>query len=347
MSALIFGTILVFFALCLLRGLNTLQYQPNVVKNFSIVIAVKNETENLPFLLVSLLSLDYFEGAFEVIFVDDHSTDGSFQTLSVYCDNVEGYSIYKLTDEQKGKKAAMQLGIAQAKYDWIALTDADCVVPPEWLKTINMHIQNNKQVSMFVGYSPETYVHPFQYFRQLVSAIIYASGIYSGFPFSCSGRNLVFERTTFNEIKGYDGFDQFNSAEDKILLQKFRSAKKIISYMPYPPIFTKPADKNILKNQNLRRYGTLLISSLPWQIFMVVIGLLLIAMPVEFVLWHSPSVWSSMLIIYIFATNLMILLGCILHKERIHLLYLLYALVFPYYLLFQMSRGMIKKWKWR
>jgi len=347
MSALIFGSILVFFSLCLLKGLNTLPYQPITAKNFSIIIAVKDESDNLLSLLLSLLGLDYFSGAYEVIFIDDHSTDDSFRTLSKYCAKVDGYSVYQLPEGQNGKKAALELGIQKASYGWIALTDADCIVHPEWLKMINTHIQNNEQVSMFVGYSPESFVSSFQYFRQLAAANIYAAGIYSGFPFSCSGRNLIFHRDSFEEVGGYEGFHHLSSGDDKILLRKFTTTKKVISYIPYPPVFTKPVEGKNIREQNLRRFGKVSMSTLSWQVFMGLIGLLLIAMPVEFVLWHRLSVWLSMLVIYIFSTNLMVLLGCVLHREKIRPLYPLFALIFPYYLLYQMSVSFHKKWKWR
>jgi len=343
MSALFIGAVLLFFGLCLLRGLNPLPDQPTVYKNFTIIIAVKNEVENLSFLLVSLSSLDYFEGAFEVIFIDDHSTDQSFNILSDFCKDSDRYSVYQQLPDQYGKKAAITFGVSKAKYDWVALTDADCVVHPEWLKMINTHILGNEQVSMFVGYSPEIYIRSFQYFRQLATACIYAASIYSGFPYSCSGRNLIFSRKSFESVNGYEGFHHLPSGDDKILLQKFHRAKKSISYMPYPAIFTMPATETNIRNQNLRRYGKMSMSSLSWKIFLVLIGLSLVAIPIEF----AFTLRLSILIIYILTTNLTILLGCVLHKEKYLPIYILHALIFPYYLLYQTSMSINKKWNWR
>jgi len=343
MATIAFCAILLFFCLWLLRGIHNPHYVHSHNNSFTIIICVKNEAQNLIYLLVSLRNIDYFEGNYEVLFIDDHSTDQSFVMLSDFCLTSERYDVFQLPEGFSGKKSAITYGIERARYDWIALTDADCLVAPQWLNTVNNYIENNKQISMFVGYSPECFVNSWQYFKQLAHAIIYASSIYSGFPFSCSGRNLVFSRQGFEEVHGYMGVTHLTSGDDKLLLKKFNQAKKGISYIPHPPIFSQVVGRRDIKDQNLRRYGKVLMSSRAWIFFIGVLGLLLIAMPVEIALTKRFAFVG----IYLFTIELLVLLGCLLHKERFRLWYLPIAPVFPYYLFFQTLLSFFIKWKWR
>jgi len=343
MATIAFCAILLFFCLWLLRGITSPHFLQSQNLSFSIVICVKNEAHNLIFLLTSLKNIDYFEGDYEVIFIEDHSSDQSLAVLTDFCESAERYSVYQLPEGVHGKKAAITYAIERAKYDWIALTDADCLVEPQWLNAVNAYIQNNQHTSMFVGYSPEKYNNSWQYFKQLAHAIIYAASIYSGFPFSCSGRNLIFAKQAFIDVHGFEGVAHLTSGDDKLLLKRFNQAKKGISYIPSPPIFTQVAKRKELKNQNLRRYGKVFMSSWPWIAFIAVLGVLLVAMPVEIALTKRVAFVA----VYAVTINLLVLFGCLLHKERFRLWYLLIAPVFPYYLFYQTMCSFFIKWTWR
>ena len=104
---------------------------------FSIVIAVRNEQANMERLLHSLTELNYKKADFEIIIVDDHSTDGTAtlatQLLNIY--NLNGTVIS--LQNSKGKKSAIAEGIKISKAGVIITTDTDCVFNPDWLKGIN------------------------------------------------------------------------------------------------------------------------------------------------------------------------------------------------------------------
>ncbi|MCL2064134.1 MAG: glycosyltransferase [Candidatus Cloacimonetes bacterium] len=359
-----FNAFLLFLTLCLNKGKKTL-CKPNQYFTFSIVIAFKNEVQNLENLFISLKSINYYTAGFEIIFVDDNSSDNSLEIINTLISSNDFDDAKKLNisvlQSQGGKKAALQKGILAAKNDWIALTDADCIVPENWLQSINQHLNNFPLSSMIIGYSPEIYKNPFQYFIQLATAINYASTACAGFPFSCSGRNLAFHRHTFFDVNGYEGLVHIPSGDDKLLLKRFLSHKKKITYMPYPPMFTKPASKKILKDQKLRRYGKFSMSSLTWKLVMVMIGIFLIFSPIQIILRFSQLFYEpnfntnffqliktlSPFFLYVFFINLYMVVGCNLHKEKIRFIYFFYSLIFPYYLIFQMTYSLFKKWTWK
>src|SRR6185503_4863165 len=115
-----------------LKNFSSVEQEPAL--NISVIVAARNEEENIGSLLSSLESQTYPRHLFEVIVVDDHSTDNTATIAN-------GFSFVKLIrlefdNINSYKKKAIETGIAAASGDLIVITDADCVVLPGWLKTI-------------------------------------------------------------------------------------------------------------------------------------------------------------------------------------------------------------------
>jgi glycosyltransferase involved in cell wall biosynthesis len=104
----------------------------------SIIIPVYNAEKYIEKLLHSLFNQTY-EGDFEIIAVDNKSTDNSRAILDKYKDKVI------ILDENKktGPGAARNKGIANSKGRIIAFTDADCVADKNWLKNGIRNINEN------------------------------------------------------------------------------------------------------------------------------------------------------------------------------------------------------------
>ncbi|MFX0039659.1 MAG: glycosyltransferase [Promethearchaeota archaeon] len=94
----------------------------------SIVVPIKNRSELLPNLVKNLLNLDYPK--FEIIIVDDCSTDNTKELLKIYPIK----SI--ILEKPVGSAKARNIGIKEAKNDIIALTDSDCFVSKNWLRNL-------------------------------------------------------------------------------------------------------------------------------------------------------------------------------------------------------------------
>ncbi|MFX0049010.1 MAG: glycosyltransferase [Candidatus Hermodarchaeota archaeon] len=100
----------------------------SILKPVSIIIPIKNRVNYLPNLIKNLANLDYPQ--YEIIIVDDYSTDNSKELLKQY--PVKSISLQKSV----GSAKARNIGIKEAKYDIIALTDSDCFVSRNWLKNL-------------------------------------------------------------------------------------------------------------------------------------------------------------------------------------------------------------------
>jgi len=119
---------------------------------FSIVVPFRNERENLPVLLDSIRKLQYPIDLFEIILVDDFSEDDSVRF--VYNWRMENGSfqftlLENISVTGSPKKDAIARAVPLTK-DWIVTTDADCVLPENWLATLDAYIQQHK-VAMLVG----------------------------------------------------------------------------------------------------------------------------------------------------------------------------------------------------
>ena len=105
--------------------------------DFSIVVPFYNKEKTIGRCIASLVSQDYPKEKYEIIFVNNNSTDAS-------CDIVTRYPVVKLLHEHKqGAYIARNKGILNAKGIFIAFTDADTEVRKDWLSNIHKSISKN------------------------------------------------------------------------------------------------------------------------------------------------------------------------------------------------------------
>lgn len=204
--------------------------QPKVKTTFSICIAFRNESENLLALLKSLSQLNYPKNLFEIILINDHSTDNSIEIITDLClkntDFKPKMTVLSLKPTSaSGKKAALTLAIQQAKNEFIIITDADCIAPVSWLYDLNAYILQN-QKTFIAGpvallETSASFLNRFQQldFLSLQGATIGAFGLKK--PFLCNGANLTFAKAEFFRLKGYEGNQEIASGDDLFLMQKF------------------------------------------------------------------------------------------------------------------------------
>lgn len=203
---------------------NALTNHQNTAKNyFSIVIAFRNEANNLPELLHSLQQLKYPTAAFEIILVDDHSEDASKKIIEKFSTKNPQLKIQLISNVEQGKKPAISLGVQHANFDWILTTDADCELPEFWINSFDSLLQEReyKLIAGPVVFKGTTsFLHQFQDidFLSLQGSTIGSFGIKK--PFMCNAANCGFHKETFLQLKGYDGNKNIASGDDVFLLEK-------------------------------------------------------------------------------------------------------------------------------
>jgi len=193
---------------------------------FTIIVPFRNEEKNLPKLLESFSKLNYPYKLIEVILVDDFSTDSSERVCirwRLEHEYLDTTLLENLRLSNSPKKDAIGRAMPIAKHDWIITTDADCIVNPNWLLTIDNYIQNN-DAEMIVGAviykTKNNWFHQFQQLDllSLQGTTIGSFGI--GKPFMCNGANFAYTKKLFQEIDGFNGNNKIASGDDVFLLQK-------------------------------------------------------------------------------------------------------------------------------
>ena len=110
----------------------------------SIVVQVFNAESYLERSINALLSQDYTSDQYEIIMVDNNSTDRSSEIIHQYP------SVRLLQQSKQGSYAARNIGIAEAAGSIIAFLDADCVPCSRWLRSIASTMRE-PDVSVVIG----------------------------------------------------------------------------------------------------------------------------------------------------------------------------------------------------
>lgn len=108
---------------------------PALPPAFSIVVPVFNGAATIAPCIESLLALDYAKDRYEIICVDNASTDDTAARLHGFLPHIR-----ILREETRGAAAARNRGIREAAHEVIAFTDADCTVDPGWLRALATRI---------------------------------------------------------------------------------------------------------------------------------------------------------------------------------------------------------------
>lgn len=202
--------------------------QKHYVK-ISIIVAVRNEASAIGSLLESLLKQDYPPEHFEMIIVDDHSTDETkrrFEEITSELNGIPNLKFISLEpDDGFGKKAALSHGIKLSGGDLIVITDADCTAGSSWISTIAAFYDRLKP-QMILGAVQMT--DGGNFFGKLqslefMSLISSAAGSCSaGFPLLANGANIAFTRQAFESCGGFSGHMEFPSGDDMFLLMSIK-----------------------------------------------------------------------------------------------------------------------------
>jgi cellulose synthase/poly-beta-1,6-N-acetylglucosamine synthase-like glycosyltransferase len=223
---------------------------------FSILVPFRNEAENLPILLESISKLKYPTDLFEVLLIDDASEE-KFQIPNSKFQITLANTIRQ---SNSPKKDAITTGVPLAKNDWIVTTDADCVVPKNWLLTMDAFIQNHKveMIASAVTYDCKpSFLHHFQQLdlTSLQGATIGSFGINKGFM--CNGANFAYTKPLFEKLNGFEGNDKIASGDDVFLLQK------AIAYYPKKVQYLK-SKETIVRTQPTESWKALFHQRVRW-----------------------------------------------------------------------------------
>lgn len=266
----------------------------------SVVVAARNEAERIEACVRSILDCDYPAELREVIVADDYSEDETAERVAAwaaaYPDEVR---LLRLSETQPpappGKKSALTQGIACARGALIATTDADCLVPPHWLKLLASAYERVRPTAIVAPVVLEVQPNGWERFQALDAAAttaIAAAALARRWFAMGSGANLCYPKAAFERIGGFAGNEHRASGDDMFLLAKFPMEEVFFLKNAQAAVQTRPCPTLSAFFQQRLRWGT---KNIGWrnQALKAALGLLW-ALPFAVVLctllafWHLP-----------------------------------------------------------
>ncbi len=188
----------------------------------SVIIAARNESNNLQEFLESILTQDYPD--YEVIVVNDCSYDNSADVLKGYQARFSHLKVVELEEVDKykhGKKFALTLGYKAAKNEHLLLTDADCLaVSKNWISLMQAGFTEGKEI--VIGHSPyiktKGFLNAFSRFETFYTAFQYISFSLRKQTYMGVGRNLAYTKTLFFKNKGFASHMHILSGDDDLFV---------------------------------------------------------------------------------------------------------------------------------
>lgn len=233
---LILLTILVLYVLLVIIFITGWNSIPQNIKSeninkikTSVIVACKNEELNLGKLINALKKQS--ESDFELIFVNDHSTDSTGQILISASNDFQNFRI--VDSVGFGKKNALKEGISKASGELIITTDADCVPANTWIESI-INSYSNTYNDLIIGpvviKSEKSLFSKLQKieFASLVASGAGAAGV--GMPIMCNGANLAFTKAAWLE-SSKDLHEDEISGDDVFLLLSIKKRKGKIGFL--------------------------------------------------------------------------------------------------------------------
>jgi len=228
----------------------------------SVIICARNEAENLQKNLPSILGQKHED--FEVIIVNDCSTDNTEEVLGVFLKKFKNLRVTAITEDKKfthGKKLAITVGIKAAKNEWLVFTDADCFAESDqWLNRLQENFTDKSELVLaYGGYkSAKGFLNKYIRYDTVIIAIQYISFAIAGFPYMGVGRNLAYKKSLFFKNKGFASHYNLLSGDDDLFVNetanKFNTAVEI-----HHESFTRSEPKHTWKqwfSQKKRHYTT-------------------------------------------------------------------------------------------
>lgn len=198
----------------------------------SILVAMKNEEDNVRACLSCLLNQAYDVSLYEIIMIDDRSEDKTYEIAREISKKHANLKVVRtemspdlvnITTYQGSKKQALKTGIGVAGGDILLFTDADCRPGPHWIRSMVSCF--GEDIGVVLGHSPNVGLEnsiaaKLAYMDSLNAAYLAAAAAGVGVYVTCNGRNLAYRRIIFDQIQGFSKISHSLSGDDDLLVHE-------------------------------------------------------------------------------------------------------------------------------
>lgn len=221
----------------------------------SVLIPAYNEEGTIIRSLESVLKLDYPKDKFEVIVINDGSTDKTRDRISQFIKKAKSFNIRLINQENKGKAASLNNGLKNAKGEFFACLDADSFVKSTTLKKmLELYEKEDSSLAIVTPAmkvkSPKTFIQKIQWLEYLVSLFVARLMSYLDCIYVAPG---PFSLYRVSIIKKLGAFDESTITEDQEIAYRIQANNYKIKQCYDGYVFTvAPPNLRLLYKQRNR-----------------------------------------------------------------------------------------------
>ncbi len=332
-------------------------------KKISVVIPARNEEDNICECLEALYKQEYPDHNYEVIVVDDHSSDETSGKVIDFIkrNNAGNFKLLTLSPGSSkffGKKHALNRGINESKFDFIITTDADCTMGRNWLKTVGTYCYLYKPEMLIM---PVAITQGKKFFEKIqvleFLSLAGVTGATAGWKnhMLCNGANLGFNKKSFFKVGGYNDNLKYASGDDVFLLHKIKKKfPKKIHYLKNRDV--------VVSTQSLKSVSDFFNQRKRWfskskafkDKLTVIIGLIvgvfniMLVFSIFYLFFTGIKLWLlgwglKIVIDFFF----LLVISFFFQKQKLLLLYFPASLLYPLYVFITFILGIKGKFSWK
>jgi len=326
---------------------------------FSVIIAARNEEHIITRCLEDIALQNYPADLFEVIIVNDHSTDATVEAVQEFITGHPGISVRLLNALGEGKKKAISEGIHVATGRLILVTDADCQMSQGWIRSFAVAYEK-KGVRCISGPVKMTGKGIFAGIQGLEFMSLIGSGagsISAGMPVMCNGANFCYEKSAFEAVGGFEDNHRYASGDDVFLMLKInkrfgsgavgflKDRVAIVTTASQPDLrsFFRQRMRWTSKGPGYTDFGIILTA---FSVLLINLGML-----IGFGYGLLSGLWQPFLMLFIskliIDLPLLISVSSFMQQKRFLVYYLPVQLLMPFYVVFTALGGLLSNVSWK
>lgn len=260
----------------------------------TVIVPVRNESQNLPQLIEALIKQDYPIENFKIIIADDHSTDYSLETARKIFSESGFHNFLCISSPGHSKKDAITYAVRSAGDGLIITTDADTVMGKEWISSmVRAYVDSGSMmvcgpVQLMSGGS---FIGQLQSIEFVGLTGIASAGIRANRPMFCNGANLAFSKSIFAELNGYENSLSVSGDDTQFMLKINEKYPGKISFLKDNRAIVRTNVINVNADlwQQRRRWA----SKIPLTLSAFTVSIAILAWMVHAILLIQLFVWLS------------------------------------------------------
>ena len=331
------------------------------ITGISVIIAARNEGANIEKLLQSLYNQSYDKAKFEVILVDDHSSDDTSEVSENFRVLHPELNLKVLKASGSGKKQAISQALHVAENEIVMVTDADCELPSRWIESmVGYFVKNN--LKMLLGpllLSPaNTLFEKLQVLEHLSLIASTAGSAAIGMPVMCNGANMMYDRQAALDVEKYRTDMKIASGDDMFLMEQFikHYGSKSVSFLLDNEAVVKTSTMPDLKSffRQRKRWTSKTKAYTNWKIIATALIVMMFNLSIVFFFaagFFMKIFWVFFVLYVIMKTlidfPILKRITNFMHQQRLLLWVFPLEFIYPFYVVFTAISGLFSNVKWK